>query len=175
MMLIIKYNENDEELSESLELFLIKMHNLFYFNYVPSLSIVNSILASGLSDAGMSGFLSWQPFEMTLVEYQEFIVFLKSNSVLVRGMPLRFIDVPENIKGEQEWIAWVMYLEMSIPFEKHLQLMQEEEKLSQIIKMSVNDNNSVDIMDVHMQWIQAANNLTEFSQPYMDAYKDKKD
>ncbi len=43
---------------------------------LPPLTEMNAVLTQGKSDAGMSGFCEWLPFQLSEVEYQEVVLEL---------------------------------------------------------------------------------------------------
>ena len=46
--------------------------------YIPTATVINSILVCGESDAGMSGGAIWEPFELALDEYETISEILES-------------------------------------------------------------------------------------------------
>ncbi len=119
--------DGQSELSGTLIEFLLSgaCSAIVYFRVVPPLTVVNNLLASGVSGMGMGGGWRWDPFTLTEAEYKEL------GSALVAAVPthgLRAIqylnDVPEWVKDELDLLAWLFYIPE--PLSSQRRIIQEE-------------------------------------------------
>jgi len=75
----IKYKRHElhqgkpEERKEILHRFLLDIPYLLYFGVIPSRPAINEVLLSGGGDGGMSPGSSWDPFEISVEEYEEVV------------------------------------------------------------------------------------------------------
>jgi hypothetical protein len=74
---------------------------LLAFDTVPPLGLLNSILASGREDAGLSGGCMWEPFELTEEEYKEMCAGLAADGYHL-VTPAEWVQTRE---------AWIIYLD----------------------------------------------------------------
>jgi hypothetical protein len=162
-----------DELEEegSLLEFLLNLPHLFYFGYVPSLEVINSFLAEGVDDAGMSGGCRWEPFQITPADYEEVIERLKN----IANPSHKFVQVPDYVINKLEWFAWVMHEEIGIPFKEHLQLMIEEETYQKLHRQACVAGDHQRVEELHWLWYEAAKKLQAFSDVYMERYLKDKD
>ncbi|HWV36450.1 MAG TPA: hypothetical protein VNZ55_12510 [Thermomicrobiales bacterium] len=161
-----------ETISAPLHIFLLEIPNLFHFGYIPPLEVINAYLAEGRSDAGMSGGCEWTPFALSEDEYAEVVQTLRQGDSRQRGAPLRSVDVPRTITRKNEWAAWVFHQEVGIPFEEHLHLTDREEIL-RLRAQEAAERGDDDAVILHLEWQQAAMELVEFCQPYLNRYREQ--
>lgn len=93
--------EEWEEIIVSIEevLFLLDVVSLQDKLIVP-LHVINDVLSSGKSDAGMSGYFKWEPVTMILEEYNKFVIQLKADG-------FRELDAPPVwVVDYDTWHIW---------------------------------------------------------------------
>lgn len=153
--------------------FLGEIPTLFYMGYVPSLPVINAFLSEGRRDAGMGGGAEWEPFVVEPSEYEELVNYWREKRSVSRARKLAFAEVPEYVKSKLDWYAWVMYVEMHVPYEENLRLMEEEAELNHLNREATKSGDEgASLTAVHFQWYRAAEALREFVQPYIEAYND---
>ena len=146
-----------------LDEFLLTVPGLIQFCRIPPYSVINSFLLEGESDAGMSGGCKWVPFQISLEEHAEAIEsLLTSPTKAAKG--LRFESVPDYVCSKLEWHAWVLFVEADVPFNEHLQLLNEEFESSKYKEAGSNKS--------HAQWLAAATKLNNFVSPYLVRFRD---
>ncbi len=155
------------ESSSALDKFLLELPHLFYMGYVPSLSVMNLFLSLGVDEAGMSGGAEWQPFVIDEAEYNEVLKSVKRRKYLnVEGYD--FSLIAEKLNSKSEWFAKVMEHKLGIPFERHLELMEQEQSLN-LQAEEAYESGDKELGDcLHIQWYQAANELNEFCDMYLN-------
>ncbi|MFZ6732642.1 hypothetical protein ACO0LG_12025 [Undibacterium sp. Ji42W] len=68
---------------------------------IPPLRVVNDMLIRGGIDRGMSGSLTWEPFELNDRTYSEVVSRLRQiNSELIDA------DPPPNVLTSEQWMEW---------------------------------------------------------------------
>jgi len=103
---------------------LFEIPYLFTFDLIPNLDVINSILATGNLDAGMSGGAEWKPFK---IDDEAFNTLL---SLLMDKEPrLEYIEQPEWVVDYNSFSIWKMYVKKGIPWQYHLQQSNKVEAL----------------------------------------------
>ncbi len=92
---------------------------------VPPLVVVNSVLAQGKDDAGMSGGCKWKPFQLTQAEYDEMVAEMKR---------LGFVELqaPDWVVDSRTFGIWHGEVVYGIPSEKIRPLLDEIFRLEKI-------------------------------------------
>lgn len=86
---------------------------------VPPLPVVNDLLETGGSDAGMSGGCTWEPFSITESEWNELV-----HELAARGSDdaCAFVEPPEWVRTVADWSAWIMIFKYGYPEElRHIE------------------------------------------------------
>ncbi len=84
-------------------------------NYVPPRAVINSILAAGENDAGMSGGARWSGFEIDAAEYADVAGALEQ-----RG--LKKLDCPDWVQTFNDWSIWIYEVDHEVPADEHRRL-----------------------------------------------------
>jgi hypothetical protein len=148
----------------SLAGFLLEIPNLFCFGYMPPLPVINSFLATGIADAGMSGGCRWTPFELSVPEYNEILADLKTTNRSGRR-PTNFIDAPAYVRSKNEWTSWVYQQEFGANYEEVLALKERESDLNERKRIAA-ENGEAELAEVlHLEWYKAANELWAVLEP----------
>lgn len=153
--------------------FLLDIPGLFYLGYIPPLQVVNEFLKTGRADAGMSGGSEWEPFVISPDAYAEVLRVLGESGFHQSGRELRLVEVPESIRNKNEWAAWVMHQEVGIPFEEHLELLDQEEELQRRAREAA-ERGDEDAEELHLEWYGVATKLVELGEPYMARYRERR-
>jgi hypothetical protein len=152
--------------------FLLEIPGLFYLGYVPPLRVVNDFLKRGTSDAGMGGGCRWTPFSLSEPEYAAVRKALRQDGETLRGRTLRFAEVPDDVSRRNEWASWVLEQEIGIPYQEHLSLMDREEDLREQAESAARQGDER-AAELHLKSIEAGMRLVEFSEPYMERYRNR--
>jgi hypothetical protein len=91
---------------------------------IPPLPVVNSILVTGVSDAGMGGGCEWPPFTLEESEYADVVAELVAHGDL-EGGPLRDGEAPQWVESRLDWFIWVCFKRQGIPVDEHRSLHRE--------------------------------------------------
>ncbi len=122
---------------------------------IPPKIVLNDILRTGIDDAGMSGGVKWEPFQLSEEEY------LKVRDALEeRG--LVFVEPPGWVKSKSDWHIWEMEVDHGIPADEHRRLSEPCEKLEKEMERAVRENRKGDANLLHMQYLEVANELAKF-------------
>ena len=87
---------------------------LLFARLVPPWHVVNDLLRSGGSDAGMSGACTWEPFEITRSEWADLARDLET---LPPKRRCRIVEPPDWVQTFEDWHAWLMIFEYGLPDE----------------------------------------------------------
>jgi hypothetical protein len=154
--------------------FLGVMPHLFYFGYMPPLAVVNTFLAEGVDDAGMSGGCRWEPFQISPLEYEQLIKDLRGPTPDQVRRPTRFDSVPVNIRTKNEWFAWVYHVELGAPFEEALRYLERDWELrakrDALYAKGANDEGEA----IHWEWFKAASEMNTFLEPYIEKRRNRR-
>jgi hypothetical protein len=92
---------------------------------VPPLAVVNAVFRAGFRSGGFNGDTHWDPFELTLAEYEDF-----AQSLLADGAAgYRILESPAWIKTEIDWRAYVAWHQYGIPLERYRTLLYKFDEL----------------------------------------------
>lgn len=84
---------------------------------IPPLAVVNDVLRQGQADAGMSGAVQWQPFQIDAQEHRQLVERLIQEGML-------YEEPPAWVDTRQAWSIWFAYKAYHIPCEEHQRLWQ---------------------------------------------------
>lgn len=82
---------------------------LFTGGHIPPLRIINSFLATGRSDHGMSGGAEWEPFALTDAEFENLVNFLDTPEGRAKfhiGKQITIVQPPANILTHLDYSDW---------------------------------------------------------------------
>lgn len=102
-----------ELVSAPLMEFVLDVPNLIYRGVVPPFALLNAVLGRGGGDAGMSPGASWEPFMLSIAEYEQLVVDLLSADLdrlrawsIARFVPPT-ITVRPQLDGCRTLVEWV--------------------------------------------------------------------
>jgi hypothetical protein len=146
--------------------FLGYMPHLFYFRYMPSLNVLNGFLAAGLDEAGMGGGCRWEPFQLTSLEYDELVQFLRVTTSRVGRHPDKFVAVPDEIRTKNQWFAWVWSVDLGQPYDESMVHLERIDSLAQR-RDSANANGNAELAEsLHLEWFRAGESFRLFMEQY---------
>ena len=131
---------------------------------IPPLEVVNSVLRTGVSDAGMSGGCRWQPLEISAAEYEELVAALVTDG-------LKTVDSPGWVKTRDDWQIWVMQIRNSVPVEEHRRLTDEYNRLDHAQKEARARGDIELADDLFVQSVRAGNRLADFVMAHINQRK----
>jgi hypothetical protein len=132
---------------------------LFSSGVIPSVDIINEVLAKGLSDAGMSGGARWTPYQIDTNSFEEFVTRLKEKEGFGS---LEYIEPDTWVSGFEDWNVWVMHIKKGIPWKEHKQLNDIVVSLEHEMGEAKVNGNEQRINALHLQIVEAGTNLSEF-------------
>lgn len=159
-MKVIKYQilsriSNDELKEENNLLEFFKVIPYFFSsNYFPSFEVLNNFLISGGSEHGMSGGVSWQPFQLTKENYEELITELK-----LTFPTLIFALTPKWVKNYSEWQIWVMKKRYGIPIKENLKLTKKYQSIINKLEKAKQNKNETEVLKLHLKSIAIGQKL----------------
>jgi len=142
----------------SLEL-LKNIPYLFSSGVIPSIEIINDVLAKGLSDAGMSGGARWAPYQIDANSFEEFVKKIKATE---RFVSLEYIEPDSWVRGFEDWNIWVMYIKKDIPWKEHKRLNDIVVNLEREMANAKIKGDDHRINELHIEIIEAGTNLSKF-------------
>jgi hypothetical protein len=129
---------------------------LLVLKVIPPLSVVNDLLRRGISDAGMSGGVRWEPFEIDATEWEETRRALED-----AGDDRRFVEPPAEVRDYDDWHAWLFEMLYGLPAAKHRPLMRRERELADAIRQAVSAGDEEKVHELHLERIRVGNELAE--------------
>ena len=126
---------------------------------IPSVDIINDVLANGLSDAGMSGGARWTPYQIEANSFEEFVIRLKATEGFGS---IEYIEPESWVGGYEDWNVWVMYVKKGIPWKEHKQLNDIVVSLESEMGEAKTNGDKQRINTLHLQIVEAGTNLSEF-------------
>lgn len=120
----------------------------FSSHYFPSLDVLNNFLSSGSSEHGMSGGVTWTPFQIEKEDYEKLITELKLT------FPTLIFDLPPKwVKNYSEWQIWVMKKSYGIPIKENLKLTKKYQSIINKLKKAQQDNNKAEVLKLYLKSI----------------------
>jgi hypothetical protein len=133
---------------------LLAIPYLLALRIVPPLSVMNEVLSDGVSDAGMSGGVRWEPFTIDGEEWEEVRATLAADE---EGY--RFVEPEEWVSSFEEWHVWVFEHLYGVPAAEHLRLSREEHELALAIERSRAGGDEEGMLDLHVKRVRVGNEL----------------
>tara|TARA_R110001599_G_C11945944_1_gene631212 strand:- start:59 stop:646 length:588 start_codon:yes stop_codon:yes gene_type:complete len=151
-------SEEIEAHGNTLEL-LSNIPYLFSSGVIPSIKVINEVLAKGLSDSGMSGGLRWTPYYFDPNSFNELVAQLKTSE---HYKSLEYIEPDSWVQGFEDWNVWVMYIKKGIPWKQHKKLNDIVVKLEFEMKEANASGDDQRVNELHFKTIEAGTSLSEF-------------
>jgi hypothetical protein len=126
---------------------------------VPPLQVVNDLLKRGISDAGMSGGCSWEPFEITPAEWDE----LKEQLISNRSDGLEYVPPPEWVRNINDWHNWVFEYRYGMPGPEFRKLEGRYRELVEQRDQALKDGNQELASELHLKAFTAGNELADLA------------
>jgi len=155
---------------EDLLQFVQDIPYLFTFNLIPPINALNDIFKSGSETAGMSGGCLWEGFQINQGEYDELVISLQKLS----KDNYKIVAVPKWVKTKTDWYIWKFEYEIGIPAKEHYRLWKENDKWQKLTKEAQEKGDAKLAMECHLKAVEAGIKLTEFTEPYIRQYHQKK-
>jgi hypothetical protein len=124
---------------------------------VPPLQVANDLLKKGISDAGMSGGCSWEPFEITPTEWDE----LKEQLISNQSDGLEYVSPPEWVKDIRDWHNWVFEFRYGMPGPELREIEGRYRKFEEQRDQALKDGNQELATELHLKAIEAGNALAQ--------------
>ena len=132
---------------------------LFSSGVIPSIKVINDVLAKGLSDSGMSGGLRWTPYNFDPNSFKELVAQLKASD---NNKSLEYIEPASWVEDFEDWNVWVMYIKKGIPWKHHKKLNDIVVKLELEMREANASGDDQRVNELHFKIIEAGTNLSEF-------------
>ena len=128
---------------------------LFCKKRLPPISVINSILESGLSDAGMSGGVEWNAFTISESDYAELADYCSA-------LGFEITNPPEWVKNRNYFQIWEFEIDHGIPWEVHKKLSDEVDSAESKMKVAQKNGESKELLEkLHLEWIEASMKLSD--------------
>jgi hypothetical protein len=125
----------------------------------------------GLYDAGMSGGITWDPFEIDQKEFDELV----HGFVSLNNAEYRLVPTPGWVKTNIHWLIWKMEYLYEIPSEEHIRLWEEDNHWSRLHKKAIEMGNTEQADEYYIKSIEAGTQLSKFFMTHIEAYRKKKE
>jgi hypothetical protein len=87
---------------------------VLFARLVPPWHVVNDLLRSGGSDAGMSGACTWEPFEINRSAWAD---LARGLATLPPKRRCELVEPPDWVQTVEDWHAWIMIFKYGLPDE----------------------------------------------------------
>jgi len=132
---------------------------LFSSGVIPSINVINDVLAKGLSDAGMSGGVRWASYHINPNGFEELVAQLKASE---HYKSLEYIEPDSWVNDFEDWNVWIMYIKKGIPWKQHKKLNDAVVNLEREMREENARDDEQRINELHFKTIEAGTNLSEF-------------
>ena len=105
---------------------LLAIPYLLVTHIVPPLAVLNEVLATGESNAGMSGGCRWEPFSLTPSEFEEVVTYFAERG---DDRYARYVEPPEWVGTFEEWRHWTFEYCYDIPAKHSLEVSRKLTRL----------------------------------------------
>jgi hypothetical protein len=130
---------------------------LFISNVIPSEKVLNLFLASGISDAGMSGGVKWEPFVLLSGEFIKLV-----DRLTKENKNLNYISPPDWVNNKEDWNVWIMYVKLNVPWEEHKSLNDSYISIIEKMNNAYERGNKDKARQYHIESIEAGDELAQF-------------
>lgn len=128
---------------------------LFSKKRLPPLAVINSILAHGIEDAGMSGGVRWDPFTISSKEFR-----VLADHCLSLGFDVP--DAPEWVSTRNYFQIWEFEIDHGIPAEKHKELSDAADEADRRLKIALDEGRSEEVITkLHLEAYCAGEAVSE--------------
>ena len=125
---------------------------------LPPLHVLNSLLRTGISDAGMSGSCEWPPFEITDEEWRELEAALASDE----GDRVVYVAPADWVQTPSDWHVWAMEYRHGVPAEEHRRLLSTYERIEEERRAARARGDEATAIALYTKAFDAAGNLAGF-------------
>jgi len=126
-------------------------------NIVPSEEIIKELLGNGISDAGMSGGIKWEPYSLSTGQFPKLV------ELLIREDPnLEYIEPPVWVQNFDDWHVWIMFHKYEVPWEKHKELNDKYKCIESRMNEAYNAGNDAEGEKLHWESVDVGNKLAEY-------------
>ena len=131
---------------------------LLVWGVLPPRRVLNAVLRSGESDAGLGGGCRWRPFEVCAEEYGELADTL--------GLPAGG-DAPGWVRTGQDWMIWMTEARLGVPAEEHRRLSAEYERAERAFRearVRAGEEAPIEgeLLELYVDSMEAGQRLSEF-------------
>jgi len=156
-------NINQTRQGDSADL-LLSIPYFFSSGLIPPDFVVNEILATGISDAGMSGGVKWKPYALAVDQFPVLHSLLKKKAA---PRDLHYRQPPEWVSNFQDWHVWVFYIRNGVPWKQHKKLNDIVYNLELQIEAARKNHDEKRVQELNLELIKAGENLVEFTMQYI--------
>ena len=148
-------DSDGERMTGTLADLLQHMPYLLVLGVIPPLEVVNDLLRRGINDAGMSGGVRWEPFEVDAAEWAEARAALEDG-----GAGYRLVQPPPWVADYEDWHSWLFEHLYGLPADEHRRLMRADAELARAIEQAVADDDKTAVLDLHMKRVRVGEELS---------------
>ena len=127
---------------------------------LPPLHVLNSLLKTGRSDAGMSGACEWPPFELNDEEWSELRTALASDEGT--GESVTYVAPADWVETPNDWHVWAMEYRHGVPAEEHRRLLAAYESIEAERRAARARGDEATALALYTKAFDAAGNLAGF-------------
>lgn len=130
--------------------------------FIPPLQVLNDVLNTGDSGAGMSGGCKWKPLQIDEEEYKDLVKRLRR----IEGKNYKLLFPPAWVESHSDWTIWMTELFLGVPSKKHRALSQKCKRIEQAILRAKASGNKMLLMSLRIKHSKAHDDLSSFINEY---------
>ena len=134
---------------------LLKAIPYFMMDYIPTMTVMNSVLLKGAIDAGMSGGVIWDSMTVTPEEYMSIVNIFESEG-------LKRLDAPDWVTSERDWLIWIYEVDHDVPSKEHKRLHAICEELEKKVEEAHANGRDSECKSLQIAHLEAERKMQEF-------------
>jgi len=143
---------------------LLNMPYLLTSGLIPPEFVINELLSKGLNDAGMSGGVQWEPYQLRPGDFDALATALQQAYTYGE---LKYKAPDTWVRNFQDWHVWVMYVKHGIPWEEHKRLNDAMVTIEKALQEAERAGDKVRMNKLHLASLKAGGELSEFTMRYL--------
>ncbi len=130
---------------------------LFASKIIPNAKVLNFLLVTGVSDAGMGGKIEWDPYVFLVSEFNELV-----NLLVSKNGELKYVEPSEWVTNLDDWNIWIMFFVHNIPWEEHKKLNDHYLDIIRKMNQAYDTGDTEKASMLHLESIDAGEKLAQY-------------
>ncbi len=144
---------------------LLNMPYLLTSGLIPPEFVINELLSNGLNDAGMSGGVQWEPYQLRPGDFDALSeAFIQAYAC----GELRYKAPDAWVKNFQDLHVWAMHVKHGVPWEEHKRLNDAMVAIENALQEAERAGDAGRVNELHLASLKAGGELSEFIMRYLD-------